>query len=175
MLANESDDLYEAAAVPKVRALFAQLVEEEAPVSLEFALRRVGEAWGLGRVTKRAQKRLLDILKQTDIHSRDTSGIDSLWKSAEQADGWSGYRAHTGSDERTAYEIPAEEIAAAAQAALETNISLERSELEREAARCFGFSRMGRVLQERMGAGVDVIIERGIATETEGWVRLARQ
>lgn len=175
MLANESDDLYEAAAVPKVRALFAQLVEEEAPVSLEFALRRVGEAWGLGRVTKRAQKRLLDILKQTDIHSRDTSGIDSLWKSAEQADGWSGYRAHTGSDERTAYEIPAEEIAAAAQAALETNISLERSELEREAARCFGFSRMGRVLQERMGAGVDVIIERGVATETEGWVRLARQ
>lgn len=168
---RETDALYEPGAVQIVRDLLHELVNDEAPVTLESAVRRVGEAWGLARVGSRARGRLLEILATTEIHVRTTAGTQALWRSAQQAETWSGYRANGSNDQRTIADVPSEEILGAVLAALETNISLGRDDLTREAARLLGFQRMGRIVQDRTAIGVDLAINAGHAEESSGRIR----
>ncbi len=170
-LNQTSDALFEPKAVRMVTNLFRTLVNGEAPVTLDAAIRRVGEAWGLARVGSRARGRLREILETTEIYARTTAGTKALWTSAQQAETWSGYRANCGNDQRSIADVPSEEILGAVLAALETNISLQRDDLVREAARLLGFQRMGRIVQDRIATSLDLAIKAGHAEESAGWIR----
>lgn len=169
-----SEQLYEPRAVRKVRDLFQKLVDEEAPVTLESALRRVGEAWGLGRVGSRARVRLLEIQRTCGAHLRETAGVESIWRDAGQAESWRGYRPNSGPDQRAIGEVPVEELLGAVVEALDINISLTREDLVRETARLLGFQRVGRVVQERVVVALDHALAINLAEETDGWIRHPR-
>ncbi len=174
LMAMEAAQLLQPAGARAVRELVRMLVAEEAPVTVDLALRRVGESFGLGRVGSRARVRILDILGSSDLHVRENGGIATIWKDAAQVETWRGYRPNTGSDQRAIGEIPAEELVGAIVDALETNVSLSREDLQREAARLLGFQRMGRIVQERLTLAVDLAIGAGMAEEADGWIRLPR-
>ena len=62
---------------------------------------------------------------------------------------------------RRAQEIPSEEVAGAAAYVLDRQVALPLEELEREAARLFGFTRRGKQVTAKMQAGIRLLQERG--------------
>ncbi len=89
--------------------------------------------------------------------------IRTVWRADQDVDALPAVRAADDAAEnrRDAAEIPLAEVAAAAAVVLARNVGLPVDDLVREAARLLGFGRLGERVQQRMRAGIDVLIARG--------------
>jgi hypothetical protein len=71
---------------------------------------------------------------------------------------------------REARDLPPEEIANAALAVLEQQVSLPAADLMRETGRLFGFQRMGQTVEKCMSEGIGLLFKSGKASEQEGMI-----
>jgi hypothetical protein len=62
--------------------------------------------------------------------------------------------------------VAAEEIAVAVAWVLARSLSLDEPTLAWETARVFGITRLGRKVEERMRAGIELLCAKGIAART---------
>lgn len=152
-----------------IQAAIAEVIAAEAPISESLLCARVRAQWGLKSSGKRILERVRSLAQsggfRTVVHGSDTY----YWPVEADPAQWKDFRVAGDSplDQRSIEEIPPEEIAAAAHAILASQISLSRDGLIAETARRLGFRRAGRKVVERVGAGVDLLISRGVA-EQEG-------
>jgi very-short-patch-repair endonuclease len=163
------DAFYDRAAASQIRDQIIQVVVGEAPISLELAAKRVASAWGFDRVRARAVDRIRKLVPSDHVKVQRSGSREFLWHVDMSPEAYAGFRVPDadGNGARQATDLPLEEVANAAKHILSSHFSAPLSELARETARLFGIQRLGRVVDERMRNGIDLLKERG-AIRLEG-------
>ncbi|MCP3903423.1 MAG: DUF3320 domain-containing protein, partial [Planctomycetes bacterium] len=161
-----TSDFYDDRTKRLIGDVIADVVQAEGPVSLELVARRVAGQWGMERMTTKAITRITGLIP-TDVRVERDGERVFLWPDDRDPDSYDHFRV-PGTDpdsEREADDLPLQEIAAAALDVLRQHLSASRDDLAREAGRLFGFQRSGRIVQERMHAGIDRLTAAGYARQ----------
>ncbi|MFG0259634.1 MAG: AAA domain-containing protein, partial [Phycisphaerales bacterium JB041] len=165
---SRSDIFHERTNELAVRAL-AAIVSQEAPIVPELALRRLAEWFGVSRITDRYRERFKEILGRAASAGMLFARGDAFWPAGANPVGYDRVRPAGDSEDsqRDIEWIPLIERVAAVKRTLAAQIALPREELEREAARLLGISRVTAKSREAMGEAIDEVIERGAAHEAD--------
>ncbi len=139
-----------------------QVAAIEAPLHLDDLARHLLTAWGWSRLTDRSRQRV-ESLVQSMARKGELQVFGSfIWLPIQSPVAFSGHRqAAVGDEPRDPERIPPEEVAEAMREVLQQNISLDREDLLREAARRFGFKRVSAKTTEALTPGIEVLIHRG--------------
>lgn len=145
-----------------------QVAAVEAPLHLDDLARHLLTAWGWARLTERSRERVESLLQALVRKGELQLRGAFVWLPTQSPDAFSGHRQVGAGDEpRDADRIPPEEVAEAMRVVLQQNISLDREDLLREAARRFGFKRVSAKTTEALAPGIEVLRQRGIC-EVDG-------
>ncbi|KOV68155.1 hypothetical protein ADL00_14340 [Streptomyces sp. AS58] len=141
------------------------VVEVEGPVEKEVIYSRVRLAWGLGRagqvVRDRIDRALGRLLRQGKIVHVGTA-YDRPGHETEFA------RTPTERCARRVAEVPAAERQLVLRNVVEEGPGVHREDLLREAARFFGWARLGADIRDALTGDIDGLIAAGGVTESEG-------
>ncbi|PIE25582.1 MAG: hypothetical protein CSA62_00820 [Planctomycetota bacterium] len=160
----DREDLDTPLAEQALREWVDVLLLKEAPILHARLLHRAAELFD-ARMTAKARKRIEELLDLYGLREID----QVVWHHEQDPEAWLDYRE---AGPREAGELPLPELVNAGLAVLATELALSRDDLAREMARRFGFSRMGRRLEEAMQRGIDQLLEQGGAKEEGGRVLL---
>ncbi|WP_215455072.1 DUF3320 domain-containing protein [Streptomyces sp. ATCC 21386] len=141
------------------------VVEVEGPVEKEVIYTRVRLAWGLGRagqvVRDRIDRALRRLLKQGKIVHVGTA-YDRPGHETEFA------RTPTERCARRVAEVPAVERQLVLRNVVEEGPGVHREDLLREAARFFGWARLGADIRDALTGDIDALIAAGDLVDSEG-------
>ena len=172
---SSASDIFEDRTTDRAVRALAAIVEQEAPIVPELALRRLAEWFGVARITDRYRERFGEILGRAAAGGAVFGRGDAFWPAGADPDGYEIVRVGA-DDEATQRDIewiPLAERAAAVRLALRAQIALPREDLEREGARLLGIQRATTRTRELMGEAIDAALGSGVATESDGRVALA--
>lgn len=161
--AGSQAGFYEAGAMEQIRRRLLEVVRQEGPISLSLAAGRVAVAWGFERVRAKAVERVRCLIPTEHVRVRTVAGQRFLWPIELDPDTYVSFRV-PGPEEgssRTAEDMPPEEVANALLYVLTDQVAAPADDLIRQTARVLGFQRMGRKVDERMRAGLQVLVRRG--------------
>ncbi|MBK7403039.1 MAG: DUF4011 domain-containing protein [Phycisphaerales bacterium] len=169
---TSNSDIFDERTTERAAHARAAIVEQEAPIVPELALRRLAEWFGVSRITDRYRERFKELLAHA---AGSVAGVgDALWPTPADAAGFDGFRTAGGDEasQRDVEWIPLAERAGAVRHALRAQIALPRDDLAREAARLLGVQRATTRTRELMGEAIDDVIAAGTANESDGRVAL---
>lgn len=147
------------------------VVEVEGPVEKEVIYARVRLAWGLGRagqvVRDRIDRALRRLLKKGKIVQNGT-GYDRPGHETEFA------RTPTERCTRRVAEVPAAERRLVLRNVVDEGPGVHREDLLREAARFFGWARLGADIRDALTGDIGALIAAGDLIESEGGLMPAK-
>jgi len=156
------DSFYESKANNMIRRQIANIVEAESPVPFSRVVRYISQHWDISRASQQIQDRIVELIPKNIIVESEKGKPLFLWKAKQDPSAYREFRvSEDGSNERSMDEIAPQEIANAAWAILEQQISLPRADLVRETARCFGFKRVAQKSSSRIERAVEILSEQG--------------
>lgn len=165
---GDAERFADPAATALVRAQVLRCLQQEAPVVFDRLARAVAASFGLARVTERVRERIRELLP-AGVVERDAA----LWPDAAAADSFAGFRVPSpGAAARRAEELPRIEVANAMAWLLRQHQALAADDLAREAARCFGITRLGTVVRAVMATGLEDLVQSGRAERDGELLRL---
>jgi hypothetical protein len=98
-----------------------------------------------------------------NIKTTITGGMPFYWRIDQNPADYAEYRvANNDEEKRSMDDICAEEIANAIKVVAEIQISLSKSDLIRETAKLFGFTRLGNVIESSVERGLSEAQRRGM-------------
>lgn len=158
----DPESMYASVASTTVRARVVELVAVEAPIPVDEVCRRVAACWSIGRITDRVRKRIGGEIAELARAGTLALHGDFVWARGMDPTTWTVIRGPaTDGAVRDAELIAPEEVAVAAEWVLSRSLSLDEATLARETAKVFGIARLGRKVDERMRAGIEVLCTRG--------------
>lgn len=172
------EEFYERFADLPILDSIREVMAVEAPIAFDVLCRSVASPWDLKKATRRLRERVRSLLRRTDIQLRKCSYGEFAWRSNQDPGKYEGFRVKgpDGAGDRSASEIPPEEYANAAYEVLSGHLSMPAVDLQREAGRVMGFSRMGKKVEECAAEGVrllagrdDIVMEDGVISVTGDW------
>ncbi|MDQ0683416.1 hypothetical protein QFZ56_002379 [Streptomyces achromogenes] len=141
------------------------VVEVEGPVEKEVIYTRVRLAWGLGRagqvVRDRIDRALRHLLRQGKVVKVDTA-YDRPGHETEFA------RTPTDRCARRVAEVPAAERQLVLRNVVGEGPGVHREDLLREAARFFGWARLGADIRDALTGDIDALISSRDLIESDG-------
>ena len=152
----------------KVRKTVVRYLIAEAPISRRALMKKTFADWGVSRTTARME----------DIFDQAVQGISGIktkegervfyWRADQDPNTYDKYR---GADQngvfRSIEDVPSQEIRAAIRDILEAQVSLDREDLIKVTAKCFGCPRMGSTIEAVIRYALDEGISRGLFSETD--------
>ncbi len=144
----------------RITRLAQTILETESPVSKRLLMRKVFSAFGLTRSGSRVDSTFYTAIAKIEKTITRDDDREFYWRQGQSPDTYEGYR--VSSDEeyrRTMDDIPSEEILNAVMEVLQEQVSLSQTDLIKETARKFGFSRMGSVIEGAVGYA----LQKGVA------------
>ncbi|MEZ5966577.1 MAG: DUF3320 domain-containing protein [Planctomycetota bacterium] len=168
---------FEAATPQEILEVAVQVLRAEAPVHGELLVRRVASCFDLPRLTAKTRTRVLELVRALPEAQRPVERDEFLWPADLDPATWTTFRLPTsdgGRSEREVEHIPPEEIANAAVHVVRTQVGIGRSDLLRQTASMFGFSRTGARVRAAMSAGIEAALQRGSVQERDGKVTAVR-
>lgn len=146
-----------------VRADILLILEKEAPISKELLCRRILDSWSISRLGSRIDSYFNTLFKQIGLKFTDGERR-FYWKENQIPDSYTIYRvSELESQRRDAIDISPEEVSNAIREILENMISLNKTDLVKEAAKIFGFNRIGGNVETSMNQGIIKAVNRGFA------------
>ena len=142
-----------------IRQKIFEVVQQEAPISLNLAAKRVAGFWNFKRVTAKTVNRVRRLIPREEINLQDTKNGTFLWSCGQTPGTYAGFRV-PGKDAlslRDAADLPLEEIANAILYIIEDQISAPKEELVRATARLFGFQRVGTIVEEQIRDAISLL------------------
>jgi very-short-patch-repair endonuclease len=153
-----------------VKNVLLEVVEMEAPLHIDVAVRRVASAW---RIT-RAGSRVQDVCRRAlELSIRDKAVVirgKFIYSSVEKS--IPVRRNVPGGSTRLAEEIAPEEIAAVVEIVLRDQIKLSHKDLLVASARALGFERTGSDVRAAVQTGVDLLLENGRVIQEFGFISI---
>lgn len=143
-----SETIYEYRNRSRIEAQITEVIDTEAPISKGLLYKRILQAWNISRAGARLDFYLDSIindmgLKYVDHHQRFYVSTDGGLTSLKL----DYYRAND-VEKRDMQDIAPEELVMVVMEAVHHNLSIEEEELLRYVARVFGFSKVGRQIDE---------------------------
>ncbi|GHJ98550.1 hypothetical protein SY2F82_03480 [Streptomyces sp. Y2F8-2] len=141
------------------------VIDVEGPVEEEVIFTRVRLAWGVGRAGQVVRDRIGRALKRLvrrGIVVRMGTAYDRPGRELEYA------RTPTERCSRRVGEVPAPERQLVIRNVIEEGPGVQREDLLREAARFFGWARLGSDIRDALTADIDKLIADGTVVESEG-------
>ncbi|MGE0325686.1 MAG: DUF3320 domain-containing protein [Polyangiaceae bacterium] len=166
----EGDAFYEQDA--ELVADITRIIHTESPVSVELLTKRLLSAWPQSRVTSRVTQRVDELVDRVVQASPMEAEGNILYRHGDPLHQLTRYRPLTDSDGRELADVPVLELAAAALAVLQRDISLPREELAKQTALEMGLSRSGKASTQLCDQAVEVLLARGKARIEQGQVVL---
>ena len=150
----------------KQRDLVVRLVEGEAPIHVDYVVRRLAGAWGLKRTSDRIRKAAMQAIRMAarrpDVELRGKF----IWRAGQELE---MVRSPRWSDERTwrgISEIPPEEIDLAIRKLVEASGGAIGEHLIPDLGRVLGYFRVGGQIRKTLQARI-----RAVGRETNGAIR----
>lgn len=158
-------DFYETTSKIMIRRVVKDVVEQEGPITLGLAVRRVAAHWGIKRIYKKAENWVSYLLPADDILVSTSAEGVLLWPKGMDPDAYDIFRVPSDDPEsiRDPEDLPVCEIANAALFILRRYIGAPEGEILREVSHLFGFRRTGTHVEKRMSKGVALLIHKGLA------------
>ncbi len=131
LISESSQEFYDEASTPLIEKLLLKIVDVESPIKLSEAAQRLGQCWSFGRFTKRALKRVQDLVEvmveRGDVYFEN----EVLWKNLEQSQSWREFRTPP-TEGRILEQIPKIEIMNAMKTIVLASLSITSEDLLRE-------------------------------------------
>jgi len=167
---GDLDDFYSPLFTQDIKRVLEEVVDHEGPIVSTLAAKRVASCWDISRLGNRVLERVMRIAEISRIGKKHHGDKIYFWPDGIDPLEYHMYRVN-GSDpesRRDASDFPPEEVANAAFAVIESQVSLPVDDLLQETSRLLGFKRTGPDVDRAMRAGVKVLLERGSAKEQDG-------
>lgn len=136
-----SDDFYKPENKQKIRETAEKMIAVEAPISEKLFMRKVFTAWGITRSGSRVESIFADAAQGVSPFATADENRVFLWKEGQSPESYSIYRTSDDTNKRSMEDIPSEEIINAVKEVLCQQISLSETDLVRETAKKFGYTR----------------------------------
>lgn len=151
-----------------------EIVEFEGPILKNLLGKRLLEAWDIGRMGGRLQKRFEELLQLSEVtKTTEGNGEECFWNSLEEAGAYKDYRVSDSDGyKRSIEEIPMVELSNGLEAILRQLISLPQDDLIREGSKEFGFARTGTQVRDRITQAIQLMLRNNQAVEVEGRIKL---
>ncbi|WP_158453649.1 DUF3320 domain-containing protein [Paenibacillus beijingensis] len=158
------DAFYAPEHTPLLLKQLKQVVNAEGPISRSLLAKRVLQAWGIGRMGAKIDRRMEELLSRLNVNRTETAGGAFFWPEGTGPDEYTGFRAaREDTHRRTAEDLPPEEVANAVKWVLAAQISLSQEDLAKQTLKALGYARSGPALDKAVRSGVELAIERGMA------------
>lgn len=166
---GEPDSFYERPAGARIRKVIEEVVECEAPISLDLLVKRLAEQWGIQRATANVVDRVLTLAQTAEVSIVAADERQFVWKRGVSPDTYEQFRIPGTSEDsrREAKDISPEEVANAICHIMTEQGSMPRADLIRETGRLLGFQRIGQNVEKSVQAGIALLEQRGRLTTRE--------
>jgi hypothetical protein len=139
-----------------IREQIHQVIDAEAPITVELLMRRVAEFWGTARLTRRTIARLRQLLEASGAIIRQEHAQLVCWRPDQEPTAYRAFRRP--GVERAVEHIPIAEVANCIEYLLGAHVRIDRSALVGETSRLFGLARAGPSMRHTIDIGVDVLV-----------------
>ncbi len=152
----------------KIKKTAENIIAAEAPISRKLLMKKVLRCWSITRGGSRVESIFLDAVSTVNMTETTDEDRVFIWKKGQDPDAYKGYRTDTSDGvKRSMDDIASEEILNAVAEVLDEQISLSETDLIRETAKKFGFSRMGGVIESTVGYSIRKGISSGRLVKAE--------
>ncbi len=126
-------------------------------------MRQVVQSCDIARAGGRIQKRLNSMLKKMNLQVTKQENELFYWREDQNPTDYAGIRA-SGEDDshRDVRDVPVQEVANAVCLVLHEQISMEKEDLYREAAKKLGYIRLGNNVQSALALGIQFAEQQGM-------------
>lgn len=159
---GSSEDFYTEKAFGDICSLCAAIIDAQAPISRDVLFKKLLGAYGINRSSAKAEAVLERAAGSVGLLA--TSGENGVfyWKAGTFPASYELCRVPAeGSEKRTLDEICPQEIANGVKIILSNQLSMTKSDLIRETAKLFGYTRLGGVMEACVSEGIDAAVRRG--------------
>lgn len=138
-----------------------EIILVEAPISRKRLVKKVLNEWSITRSGSKVEGIFIDAVKSISANTTTDGDRVFYWRCDQDPDEYHGYRIDDAdSGKRSMDDIASQEIINAVTEVLCEQISLSETDLIRETAKKFGYSRMGGVIE----SSVEYAVKSGISS-----------
>lgn len=148
-------------AVDAMRAL----VDAEAPIFRDVALKRVARMFGVGRVSEKMLASLQALARGFDTSDLGQGVV--LWSTGRNAATWRGFRPST-KEQRDLFEVCPEELINAMTSIAEVGMGISAVDLVRSTAQVFGVKALTDKAKQHLEPALDLALRQGRLVEEDG-------
>ena len=164
------ESFYELTSLSKMTKLMKEIIQFEAPIVEEDLFRRVMSAWGITTLGSKVKEILKDAAERTNAYIVLDDYKTTYWRTKEEYENWEICRAYK-DDKRKFQYIPDKEIMATIIEVLKDQISLNPSNLCKEAFKVHGYTSLGQEAQNNVLSCAEYLVREGkLAEEDERYV-----
>ena len=161
-----SDEFFDTRKTQKILNQIQQVIQKEAPISQSLLSKRILSAWGISRLGVRLKEYLDGLYGRLNLKYTRQNGTYFYWKQEQNPEAYNTFRIPDNEEhKRSAEDLPKEEIAAGMVEILTNQISLPADDLVKEAARLFGYARLGGNVEQAMKIGIEYALQKGMIAE----------
>jgi len=159
---GSSESFYTAAAGVEIQKLMFKIISVQAPISKKALYKSVLSAYGISRSGNRAEAILDGILGRIMHSETSDNGVIFVWQPEQKPDEYNVYRvSEQNENRRNIDDISSKEILNAVIQVLSEQGGMQKSDLIKESAKKFGFTRTGTLIDTTVGFAVDNAIKKG--------------
>lgn len=142
------EDFYSTSSILKIRKAAEMILEKESPISKKLWFKKVTALWGISRGGSKVDSIFETAVSRIRKNKRTEGDRIFYWKEGQYHDICEGYRVvDSNGNKRNMDDIPPQEVLCAIKEVLNEQISLSESDLVKDTAKKFGFSRTGSVIE----------------------------
>ena len=157
---SSPDDFYSPGFAPMVKKTMKDVINALAPISRKTLFKLTMSAFGLTRGSSKSDNYLTDILGSLDCVITKSNNSAFIWSESVTPDSMTYFR-RPQNGKRPLDDICAEEIANAAMYVIERQLTVTRTDLTREVAKCFGYTRTTPAMENAITEGIVLCKSRG--------------
>lgn len=159
---GNSDSFYATSAEVDIQKLMFKIISAQAPISKKSLYKSVLSAYGISRSGNRAEAILDRVLGRIMHFETSDNGVIFVWQPEQKPDEYNVYRvSEQNENRRNIDDISSKEILNAAIQVLSEQGGMQKSDLIKESAKKFGFTRTGALIDTTVGFAVDNAIKNG--------------
>lgn len=169
---GSAESIYEYSSRVKLKEQIKEVINQEAPISKKLLAKRVLQAWNVSKLSAKLDNHLSEILSeigaQHSLHHQPFyvgAGDEDVLRNIDF------YRTNE-TEKREIEDIAPEELSIAILEILHQNFSIDEAELLRYVAKVFGFSKVGRQIDESLRYTLNMLEKRGKLKREDGRVKV---
>lgn len=164
-----TNDFYEPYSQASIITVVQKILDKEAPISRKALMKKVLSAWGISRSGSRVEN-VFDVAIDK-IGKKETKDLENVfyWKLVQNPDTYKGYRVEDqNGNKRNMDDVSSYEILNAIVEVLAEQVSLTKTDLIRETAKKFGFTRLGNVIDGTVQNAIEQGVKRNLIVVGDG-------